>query len=176
MKIKRTVILLLILLCSALQASPLTKQLKEKIRNTPAQEYIRIYIALTDNYNFMSIDETLGELNKIERRDFVKSELKLFYTESQKEILAQIKELETEGLVTNVKPLWITNVILCEGTGEAIYKLAKREDIRKIDHDEYRIVLPELNGNQSHLHDDQSREITWNVLIVNADDVWAEGY
>ena len=176
MKIKRTVILLLILLCSALQASPLTKQLKEKIRNTPAQEYIRIYIALTDNYNFMSIDETLGELNKIERRDFVKSELKLFYTESQKEILAQIKELETEGLVTNIKPLWITNVILCEGTGEAIYKLAKREDIRKIDHDEYRIVLPELNGNQSHLHDDQSREITWNVLIVNADDVWAEGY
>ena len=52
MKIKGTFILLLILLCSALQASPLTKQLKEKIRNTPAQEYIRIYIALTDNYNF----------------------------------------------------------------------------------------------------------------------------
>ena len=172
MKITHIFISILILGCCAVQSSTLTNQLKEKVRNTPAQEYIRIYIALTDNYDFMSVEETLAELNNIERREFVKQELKSFYIESQKEIMSQIIELEKEGLITTVKPLWITNVILCESTGEAIYKLAKRKDIRKIDYDEYRIILPEFNENQS----DQSREITWNVLIINADDVWAEGY
>ena len=172
MKITHIFISILILGCCAVQSSTLTNQLKEKVRNTPAQEYIRIYIALTDNYDFMSVEETLAELNNIERREFVKQELKSFYIESQKEIMSQIIELEKEGLITTVKPLWITNVILCESTGEAIYELAKRKDIRKIDYDEYRIILPEFNENQS----DQSREITWNVLIVNADDVWAEGY
>ncbi|SVC64394.1 uncharacterized protein METZ01_LOCUS317248, partial [marine metagenome] len=79
MKNKRTIIILFFLISCAIHASPLTKQLKEKIHNTPTQEYIRIYIALTDNYDFMTIEETLTELNKIEKREFVKQELKSFY-------------------------------------------------------------------------------------------------
>ena len=136
MKITHIFITILILGCCAVQSSTITNQLKEKVRNTPAQEYIRIYIALTDNYDFMSVEETLAELNNIERREFVKQELKSFYIESQKEIMSQIIELKEEGLITTVKPLWITNVILCESTGAAIYELAKRKDIRKIDYDE----------------------------------------
>ena len=176
MKNKHIIIILLFFICGVVKASPLTKHLKEKIRSTPSQEYIRIYIALTDNFNFISIEETLAELNKTEKRELVKQELKSFYTESQKEIMSQIIELEDRGLITNVKPLWITNVILCVSTGEAIHELEKRKDIRKIDYDEYRIVVPEVSESQSHLYEDQSREITWNVSIVNADDVWAEGY
>ncbi|SVB21635.1 uncharacterized protein METZ01_LOCUS174489, partial [marine metagenome] len=169
-------IIILCLFCCSIQASPLTSQLEEKIRNTPSQEYIRIYIALTDNYDFRSVEGILAKFNKIEKREFVKQELKSYYLESQEDIMSQINELKEEGLITKVKDLWITNVIICESTGEAIYELAKRKDIRKIDYDEYRIVLPDIDKNQSHLNDPQSREITWNVLIVNADDVWAEGY
>jgi len=169
-------IIILFFICGSIQASPLTSQLEEKIRNTPSQEYIRIYIALTDVYDFLSMEEALTELNKIERHEYVKQELKSFHLESQENIMSQINELKEEGLITKVKHLWITNVIICESTGEAIYELAKREDIRKIDHDEYRIVLPDIDENQSHFNDNQTREITWNVLIVNAEDVWAEGY
>jgi CRISPR/Cas system-associated endonuclease/helicase Cas3 len=113
-------IIILFFICGSIQASPLTSQLEEKIRNTPSQEYIRIYIALTDVYDFLSMEEALTELNKIERHEYVKQELKSFHLESQENIMSQINELKEEGLITKVKHLWITNVIICESTGEAI--------------------------------------------------------
>jgi subtilisin family serine protease len=176
MKIKNIANLFLIASISILNSSPITSHLLDKISTTPTQEFIRIYIALNDEYNFENIKDDLSNLDKNEQRELVISNLKSFYGVSQNDILLHLASLKNDDLITNIKPLWITNVIICEATGNAINELAERDDIRRIDFDEYRIILPDQTENNSETGNPDSREITWNVTLVNADDVWAEGY
>ena len=118
----------------------------------------------------------LNNLNKNETRELVRSELKSFYQASQNDILSKIDIFKEQNSIENVKPLWIANVIICEAKRNAIYELAERNDVRRIDFDEYQIVIPEQSNDNEESGQSDSREITWNVTLVNADDVWDEGY
>lgn len=160
----------------SLFSAPITNHLEEKLQNSPPQEFIKIYISLEEIFDFNDISAELINLKKDERRELVKSSLKTFYDESQSNIIVQMGILEQKSLLRNIKSLWITNVILCEATGDAIYKLSLRNDIRRIDYDEYRVLIPEQTENNYEPGVPNSREITWNVTLVNADDVWTEGY
>ncbi len=176
MNLKRIVTILLLSGISLLYSASITQPLQEKIKNTPSQEFIRIYIALEDNYKFELLQNELSLLDKDEQREKVKSELKSFYFDSQKDILSQMEVLKNKEMIAHIKPLWITNVIICEATASAIHEISERNDIRRIDEDEYRIVIPKRNDEFSGNENENTREITWNVTLVNADDVWAEGY
>ena len=70
---------------------------------------------------------------------------------------------------------WIVNVVTCMASEAVIYDLAMRSDIERIDIDEERNMLinePAASPNPIMGID----EITYNVLKVNAPDVWALGF
>ena len=113
------------------------------------------------------------------RREYVVQTLKQFATEKQASLLAELHSHSKNQKVGDIQSLWIANVVMCSATSDVIESLAKRNDIREIDHDEIRQIISadqtkNMIPNQNTTRDD--REITWNVTLVNSDDVWNMGF
>lgn len=156
----------------------ITTQLNKKMTDTPDTEYIRINIAMKDNYEVQELFRATQNLSKEERREFVTNELKLFCKNSQLGIISTLETFRKNGNVRDINPLWITNLVNCYATSDVIREISNRADIQSIDWDEMRKILiePDTSDEQISEGNSRDREITWNVTIVNADDVWSLGY
>lgn len=117
--------------------------------------------------------EAMAFITKAERRQFVAESLQRQAEVSQAELLALLKEMERNGMVEDIQPLWLVNSISCFANKLAINNLSQRNDIMRI----YRCqstrcfdeeVTPANRGD--------GREITENLLQVNAPQVWELGY
>ena len=111
---------------------------------------------------------------KAERRDFVVNTLKRQANESQYDLLNYLNALETNGVVDEIRPLWIVNSVSCMAEASLLDEIAQRDDVlavyqcvefRCLDDDE---MIPVERGD--------GREIAENLLKVNADKVWELGY
>lgn len=111
---------------------------------------------------------------KAERREFVVNTLKRQAEDSQAGLVDYLKALKHNGLVENIKPLWIVNSVSCFATQEAIDQISQRKDIltyyvceefQCLDDES---VMPDERGD--------NREIAENIVKVNADQVWELGY
>jgi len=162
----------------ASESKVITQQLQEQMQQVDAGQFVRINITLKDQFdsqNLLSQAQTLvGEA----RREYVVSVLKDFSALSQQGVVAELNQLQRAGTVEKVTTYWIANVINCYATSEAVKALESRNDIASIDYDETRIMIdPGENRNAIAIEGNPaSREITWNVLKINADDVWALGF
>ncbi|MFZ4465094.1 MAG: S8 family peptidase, partial [Bacteroidales bacterium] len=152
--------------------------LKQQMSVTAKSDMIRINIQLKDQFDSQKLMNQVQSMNKAERRAHVISVLKDFSQLSQKGVVADLNKLQRKGSVNQLTTLWIANVVNCFATPEAIAELAKRNDISGIDYDEYRVLIdPRESENMEYEEGNQgSREITWNVIKINADDVWALGF
>ena len=111
---------------------------------------------------------------KAERRDFVVNTLKRQAKESQYDLLNYLNALETNGVVDEIRPLWIVNSVSCMAEASLLDEIARRDDVmavyqcvefRCLDDDK---AVPVERGD--------GREIAENLLKVNADKVWELGY
>ena len=190
---KRTsIILLALFLFTSLLVSEnfssgkiITEQLQNKIASSNRNDFIRVNIVLNEQYPSNELMRAVRNLSKTERRAYVINELKNFSNTTQADLLSQLNGFENNKLVKEIKPLWITNLINCYATKDVIEQLAQRDDIKSIDWDETRNMLIDgAKSDNAKAFDSSakknggsaSREITWNVTKVNADDVWSLGY
>lgn len=67
---------------------------------------------------------------------------------------------------------WITNMVWVRGSSGVIEALARREDVAHL-YANPTVAMPPLPENEAVL---SPEVIEWNILKVNADDVWAMGY
>ena len=160
---------------SALYANQdiLTPQLQQKLQETTRDELIPVNIVMKEQYDNQDLLQLSTFFPLSERRDFVIQELQSFTDIHQQDILYDLQNMSYNDIVQDIQPLWVSNVIACKATPEVIYDLTQRDDIDFINHDEIRNVLMFEKGNT---YNPTSREITWNVTKVNADDVWNLGY
>lgn len=140
-----------------------------------ANEKIKINILLSEQSRPMDL---LREANyyasKQERRQFVVETLKQQAEFSQARLLSLLEEMERNGMVEEICPLWLVNSVNCYANKLAINNLSQRHDILTIYHleeaqwifDEEATPAPRSDG----------REITENLLQVNAPQVWEQGY
>lgn len=109
-----------------------------------------------------------------ERRQYVVTTLQRQAEASQAELMDLLMEMESNGRVEDIQSLWIVNAVCCKATKTAISDLAQRRDILSISYCEQarwifeEEAMPALRGN--------GREITQNLLQVNAPQVWEQGY
>jgi len=92
---------------------------------------------------------------------------------SQAELLAVLEEMESNGMVEDIRPLWIVNTVSCHATKAAINELAQRRDISTLYYIETTKWIDQKNTAVSVK---SARGVAENVLIVNADKVWELGY
>ena len=139
------------------------------------QEQIKINILLAEQSDPVALSRAASWLpTRQERRTYVVDALKRQAETSQQELIGLLRELEQQGLVSEIQPLWIVNSIRCYATQEVILSLKGRSDIQTI------YPCKELHG----LFDDETtlgacdnrREIAENLLKVNVDKVWELGF
>jgi uncharacterized repeat protein (TIGR01451 family) len=97
------------------------------------------------------------------------------------ETLTSITEISQKPIRTSLDSLgiayrsyWIANMLWVRGDIRIVQKMAQRPDVSHIyANPQVQISLPESDpAIKSHAPD----SIEWNILKINADDVWAEGY
>ncbi len=178
MRFKFGILILVLLITSGFSAlygnrNILTAQLQQKLQENTRDELIPINIVMKQQYDNQNLLNQSTSLPISQRRDFVVQELKSFTEIHQQDILSNLEDLSYNDIVKDIQPLWISNVISCSANSEVIYDLIQRNDIDFIDHDEFRNMLM---FDKENSYNPTSREITWNVTKVNADDVWNLGY
>lgn len=111
---------------------------------------------------------------KAERRAFVVNTLKHRAMDSQAELIEGLNRLEINGLVEEIRPLWIVNSVSCYATQEAIDQISQRKDILTY----YVCEAFQCLDDESvtAVENGDNREIAENILKVNADQVWELGY
>jgi subtilisin family serine protease len=162
----------------ASQTDKMTDRLTRKIESVRSDEFIRINITLAEQYDSQQLIQEASAFRKADRREYVINVLKNFSAITQESVIEDLNRLQRSNAVKEINPLWIVNIITCYATPEAINELLARDDIGKIDYDEYRIILDPNERKEAYPEEGFSgnREITWNVTKINAHEVWALGY
>ena len=111
---------------------------------------------------------------KAERREFVVNTLKRQAADSQAELIEELNRLQINGLVEEIRPLWIVNSVSCYANKAAVDELANRKDIMSVYYCEEFQLFDDEPVTIAERGD--GREITENVTMVNADQVWELGY
>ena len=157
---------------------PITDDLMTYLDQRSDNELVRINIRMKDQYDIKSLNSRLSVLNREQKRELVINELKTFSQNAQNDLLNYLESKSYYNEAEIIHRFWIANVVTCMASESVIYELASRSDIARIDIDEERNLL----SNEPVASDDESQsirgtdEITYNVIKVNAPDVWALGF
>lgn len=139
-----------------------------------AQEPIEIMVLMKDQYNRTELYRKAELIpTRATRRDYVVSELKAFTEASQYDLLAEVSELEQQGLVSSIHSLWSANALYFKATEEVVQALAERPDIASINPVKQYQCIPDTK--MKHEHQVLYDYIGTNILQVDAYKVWEQG-
>ncbi len=148
----------------------LEQELWVKMASTDADEYIPVYLVMADRVSATELELILEGSSSEVRRDYVVTTLKTKAEETQAEILEYLDTALTEGSATDVRPIWLNNVVSMNAKPDLIQELSLRDDVERIAYDVERMVLcgnaPVTTG----------RALAWGVEKIGADEAWDDGY
>lgn len=144
---------------------------KELDSRTAANEQFRIIIMMADQYDQNVMARQIQYIDKVHRREFVVNELQKFAKTNQHELLQLLEESAKKNTVKDLTSFWIFNGISCVTNRETVAWLAQRKDIRLIESDELRNMLPQ---SESPVRiKEQKYALAWHVSRVHANNVWS---
>ncbi len=162
---------------SAIQLSKGTDALNEVLLQK-SEGKLPIFVVLSEQYDTQQLYNEAKDLPKQERRAYTVNTLKSFSYNTQNKLRALIESLEIDGEIDSVRYIWIYNMIGFNASVEALKILDKHHSIGEIDYDPLRkIMIDDFEYvNDVNNNNENTREITYNVSIVNAPAVWNLGY
>jgi len=145
-----------------------------------SKELLRVNIVLEQQYDTDQLYEEVRGLDKKGRREYTIRTLKDFSKNTQAELEQVLTDMDKSGLVSDLRYLWITNVISLKATREALLVLDQRGDINRLTYDPMTYVLIDdefrSEGSERYATDDTVRNIAYNIELMNIPDVWDMGY
>ena len=172
---KKTIFMItLALACMFAQAQVIDPLLQEEMNRRTDNEMIEITVLMKSRCDRIMLNQRASALpTRAERRAFVVDELKHFTEVSQRDLKLALAEMEQKGEVTAPRTLWMSNSLYFSATKETVLALSKRDDIAHIG---YNIERKWIGDDEKPTSANETREITPNILKVNADKVWELGY
>ena len=171
---KLFILFLMAICCTGYAQAIIDPLLSEEMGRRNDDDQIKVIVIMKSQYDRAQLNRRADYfVTRAERREFVVNELKEFATASQYDLRHSLSEMERNGMVSSPTILWMANALSFDATKAAINDLARRNDIEIIGYAIERCWIPE---NEVARQASATREITQNVLQVNADDVWALGY
>ena len=172
---KKTIFMItLALACMFAQAQVIDPLLQEEMNRRTDSEMIEITVLMKSRCDRNMLNQRASAMpTRAERRAFVVDELKRFTEASQRDLKLALAEMEQKGEATAPRTLWMSNSLYFSATKETILALAKRDDIAHIG---YNIERKWIGDDEKPTSANETREITPNILKVNADKVWELGY
>ena len=162
-------------LCLSGQAfNTIDPDLQREMSSRTDNEKIKINILLSEQSKPMDLlSKANAFTTKQERRQFVIENLQRQAKTSQADLLALLEEMEHNGMVEDIRPLWLVNSVSCHANKQAINDLAHRRDIMTVYYlEETQWIFDE----EATPAPKGGREIAENLLQVNATQVWEQGY
>ena len=154
----------------------ITEDLVEYLNQNPDEELIKVNIRLKEKLVARNVIPRYATLDVNVRREAVVAAFKDASQRSQADLLSFLHLKSSQ--VSNIHSFWITNMVNCLASPEAIAELANRPDVDRIDIDQESYVLigqeDAISAGNGPLAGE--REITYNVTKMNVPDVWAMGY
>lgn len=148
--------------------------LSEEMARRNDDEQIKVVVIMKSHYDRLELNRRADYYStRAERREFVVNELKEFANAAQYDLKCSLAGMERMGMVTTPVTLWMSNALYFSASKLAIQDLTCRKDIELISYAIERNWIPEEEEAKPA---STAREITPNLLQVNADDVWAMGY
>jgi subtilisin family serine protease len=129
-----------------------------------------VVVALEGKFKEREDRNSAQGLGKLESRRAFLSDIKAFHSGAQRRVLGLIKSMEARGLVEDVRPFWIANVIALKASSEAVAALSELDEIDTIHLDVAQQVLSPMEISLETTTDD----IAWGVTAIGADRVWDE--
>ena len=158
-------------------AEKISKELKEKLEHATPNESFRVIVEFDKIIDSDFLLEQVQDMSKSERRAFVINTLQDFASSYQKDVMDYLEEMNYSGKVEKLSQLWITNSIGMKATKEVIEEVAEHSSVALIWLDKLnKPFTSQGSGVTENNSNPDSREIVWNVLAVDADDVWGLGY
>lgn len=172
---KKTIFMItLALACMFAQAQVIDPLLQEEMNRRTDSEMIEITVLMKSRCDRNMLNQRASALpTRAERRAFVVDELKHFTEVSQRDLKLSLAEMEQQGEVTAPCTLWMSNSLYFSATKETVLALSKRDDIAHIG---YNIERKWIGDDEKPTPANETREITPNILKVNADKVWELGF
>ena len=107
--------------------------LQREMSSRTDNEKIKINILLSEQSKPMDLlSKANAFTTKQERRQFVIENLQRQAKTSQADLLALLEEMELNGMVEDIRPLWLVNSVSCHANKQAINDLAHRRDIMTV--------------------------------------------
>jgi len=171
-------------LMSAISLEKGTEALNNVLEEYRAEnKMLPIAIILSEQYDTDMLYSEVQGLTREERRLHTIKTLSEFSDRTQYDLRLELESMAKEGGVTDLRFLWISNVIGLNATVESLEMLDNHPDIGSFHYDPLRHVLMVDQGESSAIDNedagnlrDGEREITYNVSNINAPAVWGLGY
>lgn len=173
-KLLFTLVLAVITICGISQNTTIDPLLAEEMSRRSDTEKIAVTVIMKQRYDRDLLNRRASYfVTRADRRTYVVNELKQHAEASQYDVKHLLKEMQRHGMASEPQTLWISNALCFEATKAAILELSKRSEIEIIGYNIERIWIPD---GYTARPADNLREITTNVLQVNANQVWDMGY
>ena len=164
---------MLAMTCIIGYAQRIDPALEKEMGQRKDDEKIDVFVIMRQQYDREQLCRRADYyLTRAERREFVVNELKQFAEASQYDIRQSLAEMEKNDMVSSPNMLWMANALYFSATKQAIYDLARRNDVEVIGFDQEVEIPKDENPDSAK----GSRDIAPNVTQVHADQVWDLGY
>lgn len=156
----------------------IAQELQEKLEDASSDELLPVIVEFDKLIDTGFLYNLVKGMVKEERRSFTINTLKEFTTSYQEDVMEYLEGMENSGKVERLSQLWLTNSIGMEATKEVIEEVAKYPNVAFIWLDDKHLKPHVVTGSEfpGVYNSPESRAIVWNVLKINADDVWGLGY
>ena len=143
------------------------------LMNSRSGDKISVNIILKENVDASSLNVRKAFHNKDAKRTYMVNELKTQSEESQADVLKTLKAVERSSQVTDVNCHWLTNMINCKATSDAILKIAEHPDVKALIYNKKEYMLfdeKKESGTPTRAYNGT------NVEKINAHKVWELGF
>lgn len=153
------------------------KRLKEKMEGASLDELLPVIVEFDKIIDSAFLYNYVKGMVKTDRRAFTINTLQNFTSSYQETIMKYLESMEDAGHVERLSQLWLTNSIGMKATKQVIEEVSKHPRVALIWLDD-KLSQPSIGSNSNIETDNASgvRAIVWNVLKINADQVWTLGY
>lgn len=144
-------------------------------------EFISINIVLKAQYDQHLLENKSSYYaSRSKQREYVVGELKAFSLQQQQELLGYLDLKQTAGMVREIRPYWITNMVNCKAKPAVIAELMSRKDLSLISHNKKEFLETQFTPGAEAIMMEADKlstpDLAWNVARLNADKVWDLGY
>ncbi len=160
---------------SASTSSKISTDFLEIINSAGSNEIFPVIILNSERPDIENLAYLTNNSKRNDKKELLWSLLKDNFDSSQESLLDELYQLEQQELADKIKPLILANGVRLEITKNALLQITTRPDIFQILHDPVRQILEPTSVNQG-LSIDETDELTWGVIKVNAPQVWATGF